>query len=136
MRNIIFTLIDFIRQNIPGVVVHVVRNNPVDSSSTLMREDAVNMTLTNVSPGYHETDMVLELDIIYNDENAAVDMVQKIRDLLYSASYTTLYDYTVVTSPVATKKLVYWEPIFFKRIFTDENCRFNGSFKITSYERF
>ena len=136
MKNIIYTIIDFIRLNLPSINFHVVRNSPLDSASVLLREESINLTVLSTVFTKHGTDINFEIDVIFADENTCVQVVDSLSDITQASLYTILRDYTNLSSPVDTKKLIYWEPLTFRRIFTDRNCRFNSTFKVTCYERY
>ena len=106
------SFLHFLNDNLPpGMTLHPLRRDPNNRAADALAMNAVNVSFLNLSAG-NDTALAAQqvvLDVISDDENTAVDWVGAMFDLLRSAFYAPLYDYSNPDSPVATGTNMMWD---------------------------
>lgn len=135
MRDTLFSFLKFLQTELTGIDIHRILNSTVDSQAGLLKEDAINIQVINFTTSNHSLEITLAIDVVYNDEVSCIDKTELLAKALRKTQ-TQLKSFSTPSSPViVNSKLIFWDPPAFKRISTDQHCRFNCVFKIECYER-
>ena len=136
MKNIVFSFLEFLSEQVGSANLTRQFNSSVDSTASLLKTNSTNITVLNVSFDKHSTEVFFAVDVIYEDENTCYDKVNACdKALRDGAYYAQLKDYTNPTSPTLVGKRMYFSPPKFKRISYD-SCRFNTLVSVKCYERY
>lgn len=114
-RNVRDTWLHFLSDNLPGVVIWNVRRDTnvvmgtVSASQAQLKINAVNVCFVGDNLRTHISSVVASIDIAYDDELKAVEVVSKLYTILQAAAYTPLLDYSSDT-PVSTGGMLIWNP--------------------------
>ena len=123
------SFLHFINDNLPdGVICHPLRRDPLNRTADALAMNAVNVSFLNVAGGNGTAFCTQQavIDVINDDENAAVDLVDTLFALLTATFYAPLSDYTVPTAPVATGKFLMWNRrrVTFKKVASEAYCHY------------
>ncbi len=122
------TFLHFIADNLPtGTAFHYLHRDPNDPASELLKTNAVNVEFNGMA-SYNLTDMqYVSIDVVADYDDDAVTWVKNVVDLLRSAYYTPLYNYTVPTAPVPVRGNVMWPraAINFRKIHSDNYSHYS-----------
>lgn len=87
-----------------------VRRSSSREDSAQFQENALNVSLLDVSIEGSEEELLVSLDILASDERAAFDWVKRIRDVLEDKQYTPELDFAAnPAAPVALNRYVSWD---------------------------
>jgi len=116
LRDARDTFLHFMSDNL-SMPVHAMRCDPNDPSADLLMPNAVNIEFLNVN---FDTISVLQvvIDVLNDDENTAADWMESVWQLLRSAFYTTVFNYTVPATPVSQHTNIMWDrgAVKFRRV--------------------
>ncbi len=120
------TFLRFLADNLSGIEIHPLRKSTTEVGTDTFKANALNVEFLGVYATYKSTatqDVILT--VIHEDENTAAGWIQSIYNLLSSAFYAPMMDYTVPASPVAAKGNVSWESsLTFRPIYNKSVARY------------
>lgn len=121
MRSARDTFLHYLADNLTNLTVNYVRKDSKTPNSDKQRANAVNVWFINDLLSTHISRLQVSIDVLFYDENQAIDAVQQVVGLLQTAAYTANLDYTNPAGPVATGTNIYWNPfnITFKVVSSD-----------------
>jgi hypothetical protein len=133
MRYAKDTFLHFLADNLTGITIHPVRNDPSDPKSGVPALNAISVTFMNVDPDTQLAAQHVAVDIIADTE-AQADLILNACWLVLGASFSTpLLDYSNPAAPVpkGSNKL-YWERdrVKFRRVLSDFYCHYTASIKL------
>lgn len=102
------TFLHFLYDNLAGIAVVAIREDPNDPSASVLKPNAINVQFLKLSADTVATQQV-SIDIIHDTENTAVDWMESVWTLLRSAFYTPLYNYSTPSAPVAKHTNIMWD---------------------------
>lgn len=102
MRALRDTFLHYLSDNLPGVIIHNMRVDKDDPKLNEIMLNAVNVTFhnTDLSGPSQLSAQLVTVDVINDNELVALDQTEKISQLLFTAAYAPLLDYTIPASPV------------------------------------
>lgn len=122
MRATRDSFLHFLSDNLvpQGIPVYNLRRQPDNVQTDLTKSNGVNVEFFDTFPTLAESETMVEISVINDDELTCVDWVSKVFKLLSSAYLTPKYDYTVPASPVSLGTNIYWNIVLqFRRIYSD-----------------
>lgn len=111
MRATRDTFLHYLADNLPTLTIHNIRVDKADPKLNEIRINAVNVTFHNsdFSGPSDLSQSLVTVDVIYENELDAVTAAEGISQLLFTAAYAPLTDYTVPTSPVQiSNERLFW----------------------------
>lgn len=86
----------------------------------------MNVEFMHFDPAVAVSSQTVAIDIIHEDEYTAVTWMTQIWNLLKSAFYTQIQDYTNPLFPVALKSHMTWDAkgVRFKRVYAEHYCHY------------
>ena|ERR1035441_6410961 len=129
------TFLHLLSDNLPVGTLHPVRVDPADRASNPLQMNAVNVAFGNLTSGIGLTSQQTFIDVVYDAENDAADMVSTLFVLLKTCYFTPLYDYSDPANPVALNTNLMWDRhrISFKRIASQEYCHYSCTLSTKLY---
>jgi hypothetical protein len=123
MRAARDTFLHYLADNLPSLTFHNLRVDKTDPKLNEIMLNAVNVTFHNsdlVGPSDLSNTLVT-VDVINDSELAAVDQVEQISQLLFTAAYAPLMDYTNPSAPVqiGSERLFWALTMRFKPVHAD-----------------
>lgn len=117
LRDVRDTFLHFLNDNLGSIPVHAVRSDPHNPQAEALKLNTVNIQFLNISLDSIARQQVV-IDVLNDNENTAVDWVTSIWQLLRSAFYTPLYNYSTPSSPVAQRSNIMWgqKSVVFRRV--------------------
>lgn len=109
------------------IVVHSVRASANQAYNVIQSLNAINVEFLGINLA-REGSQRVSIDVMYDDEIVAHNVVYKVWNLLKAAHLIPIYDYTNVSSPVLIpQKNVYWEPgrVYFRKLPRSEYAHFS-----------
>lgn len=112
MRAARDTFLRYLADNLPSLTVHNIRVDKDDPKLNEIMLNAVNVAFHNsdfVGPG-ELSQALVTVDAIYDDELVAIDAVEQISRVLFTAAFAPLMDYTVPAAPVQiSNERLFWD---------------------------
>ena len=106
------TFLRYLADNLPQLTIHNIRVDKDDPKLNEIMLNAVNVTFHNsdfVGPSELSQTLVT-VDVINDDELVAIDQAEQISQLLFTAAFAPLMDYTVPASPVQIgNERLFWD---------------------------
>lgn len=137
MRSARDTFLHYLADNLPGLSVNYVRKDVSNPNSAKQRVNAVNVWFVNDLLSTHVSRVQASIDVLYYDENQAVDAVQQVVALLQASAFTPNIDYSVPTAPAPTGTNIYWNPfsITFKCVASDLYFHYSCTLSISHHNQ-
>ena len=134
------SFLHYINDNIAaGVVVHPLRRDPTNRAADALQMNAVNVSFLNLTAGNGTTLCTQQcvIAVVADDENAAVDMVGSVLELLRAAYFCPMLDYTVPTAPVQIGTNITWDRkrVTFKRVQSEGYCHYSCLLSLRFYSQ-
>lgn len=111
MRAARDTFLHYLSDNLSSLTIHNLRVDKADPKQNEIRLNAVNVTFHNSDfsgPGDLSQTLVT-VDVIYDNELTALDAAEDISQLLFTAAFAPLMDYTVPSAPVQiSNERLFW----------------------------
>jgi hypothetical protein len=134
MRAARDTFLRFLGDNLGSVAIHALRRDSNNPNASNLQMNAVNVHFLDsfVDSVSYDTAVV---DVIFDDENAGVDAIKSVTDILRASYFTPLLDYTVPASPVPIGGTVSWarKDLKFKSIYNESYCHYSCTLQIQFY---
>ena len=124
MRNARDSFLHYLADNL-SFDVHALMADANSPASSRLQLNTLNVDFLDISPSFGNATIRVVLDVLHDDENAALDMIQGIWDLFKQAFYTPILDYSDPAHP-ATAAWLYWDQgqTRFTRVATDRYCHY------------
>jgi hypothetical protein len=111
MRKARETFLMFLKDNLDSSIgnnLHAVRFDINNPNTSLIQNNAVNITFSD--PVFHNkvADQPVHIDVCHEDELTALDWCRAIWDLMSIRMYTELKDYTNPASPTFPGGVIFW----------------------------
>jgi hypothetical protein len=111
MREVRDTFLKFLSDNLPNTIpVHAVRRDSKNPSGDKLQMNAVNIEFLSVKLRVTVGCQLCSIDVVADDELAALESVKQVWILLSSAFYTPQLNYSNPSAPVPTGTNVMWKP--------------------------
>jgi hypothetical protein len=135
MRNCRNSFLTLLKDELTGLVVHPLRDDPDYPEFSLLKTDAINVSF--ISAGYdpHINELTVSIDVVYERELQGVDAEQAVFMLLSKRFFTEKFSYANPSAPVATGGNIYWDrdTIRFNRVPEVGIYHSNATFDLKHY---
>lgn len=130
MRATRETLLQFLADNLPGIVVNPIRRDTTRPSGDVLMSNAINVKFVDADFDVQLADQFVVFDVINDDELACLDVCTQLWKLMTLRSYTPKFDYSSGT-PVATGDVIYWDTaIKFRPVHNPLYFQYHATIKI------
>ncbi len=111
MRNVRDTFLMCLHDNIGTYTLHNVRYDKQDSQANVPMLNAVNVTFTNADFAVTAvSEHILTIDVMWDDEFAAIDAAETVANVLKATSSIPLMDYSGDPPVQVLNSRVMWNP--------------------------
>lgn len=93
MRNVRSSILNYLRNQLDGVKLWNIRHDKESPESSLLHDNAVNIEFVFDRPGVAESNLQIAIDVIYEDEYEALEVVGKIWKILGATEAIPLLDF-------------------------------------------
>lgn len=117
------TFLHYLADNLVSLTIWNLRFDKANPKYNVPQTNAVNVTFHGASLSGPSTpeDQAVTVDVMYDTEAAAVEAAALVSNLLFTAAFTPVLDYTSGTGVPVGNKLVYWDlQIKFKPVHSDD----------------
>jgi hypothetical protein len=124
MRNVKDSFLHHLADNL-SIEVNSIRTDQSDPSHNTLKLNALNVEILDVTPSFGRATMRVALDVVFDDENTALDAITSIWNLFKLSFFTPVLDYSQNT-PTDTGVRVFWEPESsrFTRVSANRYCHY------------
>jgi hypothetical protein len=119
MRGVRDTFLHFLADSadLNGVSIHPIRQDPENPNAGLLQANAINVQFLDSNATLLLDTYKVSIDVLNDDENTAVDWVEKVKRLLRYAYMTPLLDYSAdPANPVRKGTMLMWSPPRFRPV--------------------
>lgn len=123
------TFLHYLADNLSDLTVWNIRFDKNNTAQNEPQVNAVNVTFHNIDlTGPSETNEALvTVDVIYDDELTAVAAAEEVANLLFTAAYAPLKDYSLSIPVQISNKLIFWKlSIKFRPVHADNYFRLSA----------
>lgn len=134
MRYARDTFLHFLSDNLGSAIsVHNVRKDTNFPDAVHLTMNAVNVQFIADSPRVGLSDVMVTVDVVYDDELTAVGIASRLFLLLSASGYTPLTNYTNPATPVAIGSNLFWRQdlVKFRPVFGDTYYRSSALLTLT-----
>lgn len=111
MRALRDTFLHYLSDNLSSLTVHNIRVDKDDPKLNEIMLNAINVTFHNMDfsgPGAL-SQCIATIDVVNDTELSATDQAEQVSQLLFTAAYAPLMDYTTPASPVQiSNERLFW----------------------------
>jgi hypothetical protein len=134
ISNVRATFLHYLADNlVTAFTVWNLRFDKANPSQNVPQVNAINVTFHNLGLTGPSTpdDQLVTVDVLYDTEAAAVEAAAAVSNLLFTAAYAPLLDYTLTTPAQISNKLVWWDlQMKFKSVHSDNVFHMSALMKL------
>ena len=129
------TFLHFLSDNLSGIAVHPIRDDPDRVEAASFKQNALNVEFLDAKYDPHVCVLTVSLDLIHTSQITALDWLTTIGAQLSSAFYTPLLDYAAPATPVSAGSNLMWDrdSINFRKVASDHYAHYSCRLRLRFY---
>ncbi len=126
IRNAQDSFVKYLSDNITIAPVNVLRRDVTRPDGETLQMNAVNLSFLNNDLQISVSGMVVVIDVVNDDEYSAINVMQKVWELLSARFFTPKLDYSDPSNPLSSGTNMFWDSkaVHFTKVYSDYYTHF------------